>query len=79
MKSLISFMGCGRVEDNPKYSASIYVVSKFEDIIEKVIPSFDKYQIKGVKLLDYHRFKEIALLMQDKQHLTPEGLEKIKN
>lgn len=79
LKSLISYLGCGRVEENLKHSASYYVVSKFDDIIEKVIPFFDKYQIEGVKSLDYQCFKEIALLMQEKQHLTHEGLEKIKS
>jgi len=79
LKSLISYLGCGRVEENEKYSASYYVVSKFDDIIEKVIPFFDKHQIEGVKSSDFQTFKKIALLMQEKQHLTPEGLEKIKS
>lgn len=78
LKSLISYLGCGRVEENEKNSAAYYVVSKFDDVIEKVIPFFDKYQIEGVKSSDYQTFKKIALLMKEKQHLTPEGLEKIK-
>ena len=40
LKSLISYLGCGRVEENEKNSGSYYVVSKFDDIIEKVIPFF---------------------------------------
>lgn len=79
LKSLISYLGCGRVEENEKTLASYYVVSKFDDILEKVIPFFDKYQIEGVKSSDFLTFKQIAFMMQEKQHLTPEGLEKIKS
>lgn len=60
LKSLISYLGCGRVEENEneKYSTSYYVVSKFDDIIEKVIPFFDKHQIEGVKSSDFQIFKK---------------------
>lgn len=74
LKSLITYLGCGRVEENEKYSTAYYVVSKFDDILEKVIPFFDKHQIEGVKSSDYQIFKKIALMLQEKQHLTPEGL-----
>lgn len=40
---------------------SYFVVSKFNDIIEKVIPFFDKYPILGVKSLDYICFLKISL------------------
>lgn len=78
MKSLINYLGCGRVEENLKVSMSYFVVSNFKDIIEKVIPFFDKYPILGIKSLDYICFKQIALLMQKNLHLTPEGLEEIR-
>ena len=56
---------------------SYFVVSKFNDIIEKVIPFFDKYPILGNKSLDYLDFKNTALLVENKEHLTKEGYEKI--
>jgi hypothetical protein len=33
-----------------KQSAVYFVVTKFKDIFEKIIPLFDKHKIKGVKL-----------------------------
>jgi len=57
---------------------SCFVVSKFNDITEIVIPFFDNYPIYGVKSLDYINFKEVALLMKEKGHLNIEGIEKIK-
>jgi hypothetical protein len=81
MKSLIRYLGCGRVEENPKAAMSYFVVSKFNDITDIIIPFFDKYPIQGVKSLDYLNFKEIAsryALMKEKVHLNIEGIEKIK-
>lgn len=70
MKSLILYLGCGRVEEESKASLVYFVVSRFENIIGKVIPFFDTYPILGVKALDYACFKQVAILMKDKTHLT---------
>lgn len=79
MKSFITYFGCGKVEENLKTSMSYFVVNKFNDITEIIIPFFDKYPIHGVKSLDYINFKQIATLMKEKKHLSIEGLYKIKN
>jgi murein L,D-transpeptidase YafK len=63
MKMLISTLGCGRIELVLKQSAVYYVVTKYQDILEKLIPLFDNYPIKGVKALDYSDFKKIVFLM----------------
>jgi len=79
MKMLISTLGCGRLELALKQSAVYYVVTKYQDIIEKLIPLFDIYPIKGVKGLDYSDFKKIVFLMKDKAHLTEQGLMEIQS
>ena len=53
------------------------LVSKFQDIQNIIIPFFVKYNIKGVKLLDYLDFCQAAELIQNKAHLTQEGIDKI--
>jgi hypothetical protein len=54
MEKLISVLGCGRIELMLKQSAVYFVVVKFIDIFEKIIPlPFGGYPIKGVKALDY--------------------------
>ena len=55
-----------------------FVVTKFSDITEKIIPFFDKYPLVGAKRQDYLSFVKVAELMQAKAHLTKEGLEQIK-
>jgi hypothetical protein len=79
MKMLISTLGCGRIELALKQSAVYYVVTKYQDILEKLIPLFDIYPIKGVKGLDYSDFKKIVFLMKDKAHLTEQGLMEIQS
>ncbi|KAG0632544.1 hypothetical protein HOY80DRAFT_1019301 [Tuber brumale] len=48
-----------------------------KDILEIIIPHFDKYPLATQKLADYMLFKEIVSLMKNKEHLTLDGLNKI--
>ena len=52
---------------------------KFVDINKIIIPFLEKYPIIGVKYKDFKDFCQIADMMQNKDHLTPEGLIKISN
>ena len=79
MESLISYLNCGRIELDLKQSAVYFVVTNLKDILEKIIPLFDKYNIKGIKQSDYKDFIRIAMLLQDKQHLSEAGLSKINS
>jgi hypothetical protein len=47
------------------------------DITTKIIPFFDKYPLQGVKLKDYEDFKKVVELIENKDHLTQEGLNQI--
>ena len=50
-------------------NASFYRVTKFDDIVNKIIPFFKKYLILGVKALDFADFCKAAELMKNKAHL----------
>lgn len=72
----IKFLDCGRL-----YECREGVdlrVTKILDVTEKIIPLLEKCPLQGVKLKDYLYFKEIAFLIKNKEHLEPEGVEKIK-
>lgn len=78
IKSLIHYLGCGRLE-SPKNGVAVnFVVSKFEDITYKIIPFFNKYPVIGVKALDFSDWCKVAEMRERKQHLTSEGLDKIR-
>lgn len=47
--------------------------------MDTIIPHLDKYPLLTKKRADYELFKRIVILMNNKQHLTPEGLQEIIN
>ena len=79
INSLILILGCGCITISEKSNIVRYTVTSLSDIVEHIIPFFDKYPILGEKFKDYEDFKKVSTLMINKEHLTPEGLEKIKS
>lgn len=61
---------------NNKNYVGIQIVN-FTDIFNIIIPFFEKYPIEGSKKLDFEDFKFIANMLNNKEHLTEEGLKKI--
>ena len=53
-------------------------VRKFQELVE-LVKFFDKYPLITKKIGDYLLFKQIVSIMQLKEHLTLEGLQKIIN
>lgn len=76
----IDYLGCGRiVKASKRPNGVLFIVNKFTDIQTKVIPFFHNYPLLGVKSMDYIDFCEIAKIIDNKSHLTPEGLKKIRS
>jgi hypothetical protein len=53
MNSLVSYFGCGRYIALNNKSFGEFVVTKFENLINIIIPFFDKYKIEGCKFKDF--------------------------
>lgn len=78
LQSVITFLGCGRIKEFSGKNYVNFIVSKFSEIDEKILPLLDKYPLRGHKLLNYKDFKKAAELIKSKAHLTKQGLLKIK-
>ena len=52
-------------------------ITKISELIEVIIPFFEKYPIQGVKSLDFAEFKKVAMMIVAKEHLTIKGLNRI--
>jgi len=52
-------------------------ITKISDIVDTIIPFFEKYPILGVKSLDFADFQTVAKIVVAKEHLTPEGFKEI--
>ena len=76
MRSLIEYFDCGNIIQRGE--AFDFRVTKFSDIENKIIPFFKKFQIYGVKALEFADWCKVAEMMKQKKHLTAEGLEQIR-
>lgn len=80
MQSLVKFFKCGVTYYDYEGLAFYFVVSKFDDVYNNIIPFFEKYPLQSSKLANYQDFHSVALMMKEKKkHLTTEGLTEIIN
>lgn len=75
--ALKDYFGCGVVRQNHG-TRLCYRVRGHENLLNIIIPFFEKHQLKTRKNVDFLKFRDVVLLMDNDQHLTPEGLEKIR-
>lgn len=76
INSLIEFFGCGKVYK--RNNAVDFRVTKITDVTDIIIPFLNLYKIIGIKNQDYLDWCTVAELVKNKEHLTYEGLNKIK-
>lgn len=77
MEYLKKYFNCGYFNNKPTDNVGEFIVAKFSDIKEKIIPFFSENTIVGVKYWDFIDFKRGAELIENKLHLTSTGLEQI--
>jgi hypothetical protein len=68
--------GCGQVVVNhgDRYA---WRVRDLQHLIEIIIPFFEKHQFHTKKKIEFQRFRNICLKMNDGLHLTEEGFKEI--
>ena len=67
----------GTLTSNDKMA--VYSVRSLKDIMNVILPHFDQFPLITQKRADYLLFKDAALFMNDKKHLSLEGLQHIVN
>ncbi len=71
------YLGCGRLQHR-KDGVHYFVVGNYKSVIDRVIPFFKKfYFFSSSKKKNFSIFKQIAELVEKKEHLNPEGFKKI--
>lgn len=78
MNAIMNSLKCGYISKKYKRNVINFIVNNFKDIYTKIIPFFKKYKIEGIKYFDFQDFCKAAELMKKKEHLTKEGLDKIR-
>ena len=83
LKEIQKVLGCGSIyrleyERYKKWRPHVkYQVGSLRDIKEKVIPFFKKYPPQAKKKKQFELFCIVAEMMDQKKHLTKEGIEEI--
>lgn len=71
------FGGIGKITIIEKDNSVYFSVKSIKDLVNVVIPHFERYPLLTQKQADFELFKQIVIMMHNKQHLNTEGLNKI--
>lgn len=70
-----NFGGIGTITTTAKVAR--FSIVGLNDIINFVLPHFDKFPLQSVKLIEFDLWRACVLIMSNKGHLTLEGLKQI--
>lgn len=77
LELLQKYLQCGRLQRRSD-GIHYFVVSNYIDLVEKVIPFFERFTLQSKsKLRNFGIFKQIAMIVYSGEHLTREGSMKI--
>ncbi len=77
MSNILNHFNCGVLYEKPNINQVHFVVFKFSDIRDKIIPFLYDNPLQGSKALDFSDFCKVAKLMENKAHLDNKGLKQI--
>lgn len=76
LQEIQAYFGVGSIR-NEGNSLVKFRVESVKEIVNYILPHFEKYPLITQKLADYLLFKDVVKMMINKEHLTKEGLKKI--
>jgi hypothetical protein len=68
---------CGSIRPDRSDKTLKYETRCISDLVERVVPHFERHPLLSSKREDFKRFARICRMMQDDKHLTREGFEEI--
>jgi len=74
--NIADYLKCGKIYVDER-SVS-FIVTKYSDITEKILPLFNEYPVQGLKRLNYADFIKVWQLMKSNLHLSTEGIKLIR-
>jgi LAGLIDADG DNA endonuclease family protein len=83
LETIREFFGCGRINrnerrDNHREPLYRYVVRRFADLNEIIVPFFEQYPLLTAKRENFRKFTEVLEPMKQRRHLDPLGLTEIE-
>ncbi len=72
LDELVAFFGCGYVKEHhaksQRDSTYVYVVRDRRDLLTRIIPFFERYELRTKKQHDFCVFADVVRRMQDNHH-----------
>lgn len=79
LREIANYLNCGIIEKPSTRYNAVFVVYKFEDICNKIIPFFNNYSLQGIKFLDFKDFsKVVSILKNTSSKLSKEDINLIQ-
>lgn len=79
LTNIRNFWGVGNIIISKQGNVATYHVQSIKDMVNVIIPHFNKYPLQTKKLRDFLIFKLIIEILVKKEHLTEQGLIKINS
>ena len=81
LEQIQEMLKCGNIKENHRGRESdktcVLVVRNREDLLKKVIPFFERYQLRTTKAQDFQTFAKVVNMMSNGLHQTVLGAKKI--
>ena len=74
LHALQAHFGCGSIRPDRSDKTLKWETRRLEDLLERVVPHFERYPLLSGKRLDFERFASVCRLMADGDHRRREGL-----
>ena len=78
LHALKAHFGCGVVRVNHG-DRMAYRVRSLKHLLEHIVPFFVEHPLKTKKNVDFLKFRDVLLLMEAGEHLTGDGIERIRS
>jgi len=77
LHAIKAYFGCGVVRKNHG-DRMAYRVRERKQLIERIVPFFVEHPLRSKKRVDFEKFRDVLLLMEKDEHLTQDGVERIR-
>ena len=79
LEELVRIFGCGKVyvnrrHDDHREQLALFSVKRFADLRDTIVPFFHEHQLRTSKRENFDKFVRVLCLMEERKHLTIEGL-----
>jgi hypothetical protein len=78
LHALKDYFGCGVVRTNHG-DRMAFRVRSVKHLLQYIVPFFVKHPLKTRKNVDFLKFRDVLLMMEAGNHLTSEGVERIRS